>query len=50
MLCDKHYRQITIQKEVNTWSDNLISGMALWKKHLFTCALAASVAFEIFSL
>jgi len=34
----------------NTWCDNLIPGMALWKQNLLTCALAAAVAFEIVSL
>jgi hypothetical protein len=31
----------------NTWCDNLIPGMALWKQKLLTCALMAAVAFKI---
>jgi hypothetical protein len=33
-----------------TWCDNSISGMALWKQMLPTCALSAAVTFEILSL
>ena len=56
-LCNIHktsrknfMKLVNILKVWNTWFDNLIPGMALWKQTLLTCALGAAVSFEMLSL
>ena len=44
-----YQRYIFTYIKVYTWCNNLIPGTALWMQNLFTCSLAAAVAFEILS-